>query len=200
MQNGKIYIGKTVKDVDKRFSEHCRDSKKERCEKRPLYDAMNKYGIENFSIEVIEETDIPEEREKYWIEYFGSFKNGYNATIGGDGTPYIDYDLVVATYKQVLNCAEVARKLNISADSVRRILKDKSINIKPISEVSQRVNGKVVNQYSLNGEYIQSFPSVKAAAIALGKITPTSNGASSHISSVCNGKRKSAYGYKWTWG
>lgn len=34
---------------------------------------------------MIEETDIPEEREKYWIEYFGSFKNGYNATIGGDG-------------------------------------------------------------------------------------------------------------------
>lgn len=34
---------------------------------------------------MIEETDIPEEREKYWIEYFDSFRNGYNATMGGDG-------------------------------------------------------------------------------------------------------------------
>lgn len=161
---------------------------------------MNKYGIESFSVETIEETDNPEEREKYWIEYFGSFKNGYNATIGGDGTPYIDYDLVVATYKQVSNCCEVARRLNISPDSVRTILKSKSIDIKPVGEVSQKVNGKVVNQYSLNGEYIQSFPSAKAAAIALGKITSISNGASSHISSVCNGKRRTAYGYKWTWG
>jgi hypothetical protein len=159
---------------------------------------MNKYGVENFSIETIEETDKPEEREIYWIEYFGSFKNGYNATVGGDGRRYIDYDLVIATYKQILNCAEVARKLNISVDSVRRILKDKSIDIKPQTEVCQEVSGKVVNQYSLNGDYIQSFPSARAAATALGKTTSTSNGASSHITSVCNGKRKSAYGYRWT--
>lgn len=46
---------------------------------------MKEYGIENFSVETLEETEKPEEREKYWIEYFGSFKNGYNATIGGDG-------------------------------------------------------------------------------------------------------------------
>ena len=51
----------------------------------------------------IEETDNPEEREKYWIEYYGSFKNGYNATVGGDGKPYIDYDLVVATYRELKN-------------------------------------------------------------------------------------------------
>lgn len=46
---------------------------------------MKEYGIENFFVETLEETEEPEEREKYWIEYFGSFKNGYNATIGGDG-------------------------------------------------------------------------------------------------------------------
>lgn len=62
---------------------------------------MRKYGVENFTIEEIEKTDNPEDRERYWIEYFGSFKNGYNATIGGDGRPYIDYDLVVATYKEL---------------------------------------------------------------------------------------------------
>ena len=87
-----------------------------------MYRAINKYGIENFSIETLEETENPEEREKYWIEYFGSFKNGYNATIGGDGKPYIDRDLVVATYNEVLNCREVARRLNISKDSVSNIL------------------------------------------------------------------------------
>ena len=74
---------------------------KERNEKRPLYSAMNKYGVENFTVETIEETDNPEEREKYWIEYYGSFKNGYNATMGGDGKKYIDYDLVIATYKEI---------------------------------------------------------------------------------------------------
>jgi len=161
---------------------------------------MRKYGTENFTIELIEETSVPEEREKYWIEYYGSFKNGYNATIGGDGKPYIDRDLVVATYKATLNQAEVARIMNISTDSVSLILKEKDVDTIPSTLVSQRVNGKVVNQYSLDGEYIQSFPSALAAARALGKITPTSKGASSQISSVCRGKRKSAYGYKWSWG
>jgi hypothetical protein len=35
---------------------------------------MRKYGIENFHIELIEETDKPEEREIYWIEQKRSFK------------------------------------------------------------------------------------------------------------------------------
>lgn len=64
--------------------------KKERCEKRPLYDAMNKYGVENFIVEELEyvkDENILSEREVYWIkelETYGS--KGYNATKGGDGT------------------------------------------------------------------------------------------------------------------
>ena len=43
--NGKLYIGKTsLPSVEERFKEHIRASKQERNEKRPLYDAMNKYG------------------------------------------------------------------------------------------------------------------------------------------------------------
>ena len=49
----------------------------------------------------------------------------------------------------------------------------------------------------INGNYIQSFPSAKAAAESIGKITSSSNGASSHITDVCRGKRKTAYNYIW---
>lgn len=62
--NDKLYIGKTVSSIEKRFQEHCDDSKKERCEKRSLYNAMNKYGIEHFFIELIEECDLKELSEK----------------------------------------------------------------------------------------------------------------------------------------
>ena len=51
--NSKRYIGKTTLTVQERFKQHCKDSQKERCDKRPLYDAMNKYGIENFIVEYI---------------------------------------------------------------------------------------------------------------------------------------------------
>lgn len=195
--NQKIYIGKTEFTIEKRFQEHCKDAFRDRNEKRPLYAAMRKYGIEHFHIELIEETPNPEEREIYWIECYGSFKNGYNATLGGDGKSYIDYDLVVATYAEVKNIAEVARMLKISSDAVSYILHIKQIDILSTAQVNRNKQGKIINQYSLNGEYIQSFPSAKAAADFLGKTTATSKGATSHITDVCKGKRKTAYGYKW---
>ena len=195
--NGKIYIGKTERTVQERFKEHCKDAYRRNFENRPLYAAMRKYGIQHFHVETLEETNAPEEREIYWIEIKGSFKNGYNATLGGEGKRYIDYDLVVATYQEVKNQNEVARRMGIDASTVRKILNAKEIK-RPLNfEVSAVVNGKIVNQYDLKGNYIQSFPSAKAAADSLGKITTTSNGASSHISDVCRGKRKTAYGYKW---
>jgi len=53
--NGKQYVGKTNFSLQKRFQEHIRDSKQRIKEHRPLYNAFNKYGIENFSIKVLEE-------------------------------------------------------------------------------------------------------------------------------------------------
>jgi hypothetical protein len=43
---------------------------------------MRKYGTENFHIEIIEETDSPNEREIFWIE---TLNPDYNMTRGGDG-------------------------------------------------------------------------------------------------------------------
>lgn len=195
--NNKIYIGKTERTIEERFKEHCRDYLRRDFEKRPLYRAMKKYGIEHFHIELLEETDSPEEREMFWIEQKRSYKEGYNATLGGDGKHYIDYDLVIAMYLELQNQNEVARRMGISPDTVSVVLKNNNIERLTSSESAARATGKVINQYSLNDEYIQSFSSAKAAAESLGKITSTSNGASSHISDVCRGKRKTAYGYKW---
>ena len=197
--NGKNYIGKTEFSLEKRFNEHCKDAFRERCEKRPLYAAMRKYGIEHFHIELIEETDNPEEREIYWIEEKQSFKNGYNATLGGDGKKYLDYNLVIATYNELNNVTEVAEKLGMHSKTVSNIFHIKGIDIKSSYEILLEKTGKPVDQYNFNGEYIQTFPSATEAAKSIGKITDkkTNRGASSHISDACRGKRKTAYGYKW---
>lgn len=53
--NDKQYVGKTNLSIEKRFKEHIRDSKGSMKKHRPLYYAFNKYGIENFSIDILEE-------------------------------------------------------------------------------------------------------------------------------------------------
>ena len=198
--NQKIYIGKTEFSIEKRFKEHCQDAFRERNEKRPLYSAMRKYGVEHFYIELIEETDNPEEREIYWIEKLGSFKNGYNATMGGDGKKYIDYDLVIATYKEIGVIKDVAKKLNISPDSVSFILHQNNEPINSCQDVQTKKYGKIVNMYSLKGEYLQTFPSVGAAARYMVENNLTGckhTTIKQHITEVCTGRRQTAAKYKW---
>ena len=191
--NNKQYIGKTEKSIEERFREHCSDSQRSRCEKRPLYDAMNKYGIDHFHISQIEETDDPDEREKYWIEYYGTFKNGYNATIGGDGKRYLDYDLIIALYKELHNTILVANYIGCCPDSVRNVLRNNNIDIISSQEVIRKKSSKIVKQYTKDThELVNIFPSMTEASNSL-----NIQNARRHISECCNGKRKSAYGYCW---
>lgn len=62
--NNKIYVGKTLSSIEKRFQVHIQDSKKEYCKNRPLYKAFNKYGIEHFHIELLEECSEKEVNQK----------------------------------------------------------------------------------------------------------------------------------------
>ena len=201
--NGKIYIGKTEFSIEKRFKEHCQDAFRDRNDKRPLYAAMRKYGIEHFHIELIEETDNPEEREVFWIENKRSFKNGYNATIGGDGKKYIDYDLVISTYKEIKSIIDTAKALNISADSVSNILHQNNISIISSSEVNLNKYGKITNMYSLEGEFLKSFSSTNEAAQYMIDNNLTNckkTTIKQHITEVCTGRRNTAAKYKWKYG
>lgn len=198
--NNKVYVGKTEFSIEKRFKEHCIDAFKDRNEKRPLYSAMRKYGIEHFHIELIEETDNPEKREIYWIEQKRSFKKGYNATLGGDGRKYLDYDLIIASYKEIQSIKETAIKLGISADSVSNILHTNNIPIIASPDAIQKKYGKIVNMYDLKDNFLQTFPSVHAAArymvenhLTGCKMTTIKQ----HITEVCSGRRKTAAKYKW---
>ena len=198
--NGRIYVGKTERSIEERFKEHCLDAFKARSEKRPLYSAMRKYGIEHFYIELIEETDNPEEREIYWIEQKGSFKNGYNATIGGDGKRYYDYDLIVATYKEVGIIKDTANLLKMDIETVSKVLHSKGISINSSQEIQKRKFGKVTNMYSIDGSFLRSFPSTNEAAryMVENHLTGCKHTTiKQHITEVCTGRRKTAAKYKW---
>lgn len=196
--NGKIYIGKTVLSVQKRWSQHCIDCGKEDKSKRPLYSAMRKYGIESFYVEQVEECpeEILSDRERYWIEYYGSFKNGYNATIGGDGKAYIDRQLVTNLYKEYQNIKTVSELMGVNYFTVRNILVENHVQIVPHYQPGTGVI--MLDKY--NGSPIKAFSSYIEAATYLvdnGLSSCGLSGLGSHISDVCKGRRKSAAGFKW---
>ena len=190
--NNKSYVGKTEFSLEKRFKEHCRDSQRPSFEKRPLYAAMRKYGIEHFSIHLLEETNNPTEREKYWIEILGTFKNGYNATKGGDGASYVDYDLVLALFKEGYGVSQISNIMHHDEKTIRMILKNSNISCHEIKQREYQQISKMVAQLDKETEEIIAvYSSTEEANRALKKQS------SGHISQVCKGKRKTAYGYKW---
>lgn len=86
--NNKVYIGITTNTLQNRWKQHLITRWQNKTEKRPLYAAMNKYGVEHFSISLVEEVDnkLLAQREQFWIQQYDSYFHGYNATLGGDGT------------------------------------------------------------------------------------------------------------------
>lgn len=80
--NNKSYIGLTVKPMMARWAEHCSDATRNK--RRKFFAALNKYGTENWSHEVLFESEIEQEildKEIEFIEKFDSVKNGYNTSL-----------------------------------------------------------------------------------------------------------------------
>lgn len=90
--NNQMYIGQTIKSrPTDRYSQHKYDATHLDKAKSIsyLHRAMNAYGFDNFKFEIIEEIDnqLLNEREQYWISFYNTLiPNGYNMTIGGEGT------------------------------------------------------------------------------------------------------------------
>jgi len=86
-ESGQKYVGLTrKKDPYIRWKEHINNSKSSHFNMSILR-ALVDEGVDNFTFYVIEtcNDDVVSEREKYWIEKFDTYHNGYNSTLGGSG-------------------------------------------------------------------------------------------------------------------
>lgn len=191
--NQKSYIGKTELIKPKqRWKEHQRDAKKESRNHRALYMALNKYGVDNFSFEVIEETNIPEEREIYWIDFYHTYHNGYNETLGGDGASYLclPEQEICKTYLENHSIPQTALQFGHDYLTIKKVLVKNNIKILSAIEASRLIASKAVAKLDKEtGEIIEVYSSVRDAELK--------NGNTRHIAQVCKGKRKSAVGYGW---
>lgn len=136
--NGKQYVGKTIHTAEKRWQEHQNESLLERSKDRPLYAALRKYPINVFSVETYA-TNLTDkeatELEVKLIEKLNSFKNGYNATVGGDGRAYRltdkeEVDEIIRLYtEEKMTMRELAKLFDVSVETISARLKENGIEI-----------------------------------------------------------------------
>jgi group I intron endonuclease len=114
--NGKIYIGQTKKDVSVRVAKHKRENR------YYIQKALNKYGLESFTVSVIDESDdqkVLDEKERQWIKVFGCrAPKGYNCTDGGDGVRGYEYTDEAKLKMSIANRGRVQPKEEIAKRSL----------------------------------------------------------------------------------
>jgi hypothetical protein len=196
LENHKVYIGKTYGSVEKRLKEHFRDSKKEQNRNRPLYKAFHKYGIEKFIINELEYCENCEEREQYWINYYNSQKEGYNATLGGDGALYFNYsDMeIINKYKETRSLRKVASFFKCDPDTIHKRLKNNNIDTSFIPVNRQKV---IQKKEDIIINYFDSYTQAAQWIIDNLETSAKLDHIQVNISRCARGIRKSAYGYQW---
>lgn len=163
--NNKIYIGITNQGSGTRFRHHLYESRIG--EPSPIHKAMAKYGESNFSLEIIDFADTYDElkeKEIYYIDKFNSTdrKIGYNLTKGGDGT---FGRLHSEETKEKIRQKAIGRK---ASDEVKKKMSESrkgkctDIQKEHLKKLSIK-NCKVVLQYSVTGEFIAEYSSMKEA-------------------------------------
>ena len=90
--NGHIYIGQSIDITQRQYNHKSSAFNEKSCDyNSQFHQAIRKYGLQNFDFEIIAEL-TPEEYtretlnqlEIFFIKYYDSFHNGYNASEGGD--------------------------------------------------------------------------------------------------------------------
>ena len=161
-----------------------------------FHNAIRKYGFQDFVFQIIEDditsNEILNEREKYWINYYNSYYDGYNSTLGGESGLRRD-DLVIAalfhdgyTTKEICEITGHDRSTIYNSYKVNGLQEE---NNKRKNEKTKLRCSERVEQYGLDGKYIKTYESATAAGQELGN--------QSAISAVCRQENSalSAYGY-----
>lgn len=202
--NGKQYVGQS-NDIEYRWEQHKKSSTNKHKRSR-LISAFKKYGIDNFKFEILElcSPDELDAKEIQYIAKYDTYNNGYNMTIGGDGqsgygksvkqysltgeliqefqTIELAHKVTGAPVSGIVNCCAKRRK---QAGNFMWCYADDCIDSSYSSNKT-----KAVDQYDLDGNFIQTFNSCVEAAKFFGKTK-------AQISACCRKTCGSCAGFLW---
>ena len=132
--NNKCYIGQTIKTAEQRWKEHQSHAFGSHLndQNKTLYKAIRKYGLENFTFEVLQDNietfEKLDKAEIYWIDYYNSFVKGYNETFGGQQYHKIlPNKEIIEDYYKTKSARKTALKFGIDHSTVDDILNQNNI-------------------------------------------------------------------------
>lgn len=127
--NGKVYIGQTL-DVKSRWREHLREAALGNNTK--VYRAMRKYHIDITNFSIIEDNIITLEesnaKEIYYIDFYNSWKNGYNSNSGGGNTEHLigeKHPMAILTDQELLELRQIRASKLYTIQQVFEFYKDR---------------------------------------------------------------------------
>lgn len=191
--NGNIYIGQTIRTINTRWRDHVRaaQTRSHKDYHLPLHNAIRLYGEDNFTVTLIEEcpNELLNEKEKYWIEYYDSYKNGYNASLGGFGHQKYNYQEIVQYYLDHGNTfIDTCLHFNIYDQVLYNALQALNIDYKSLKNTNPR---KKHNKWILLEEKKIVFKRMTDVDKYFNKKVH------GHIRHCLDGLIKTAYGYHW---
>ena len=194
----------TTRDIETRKAEHKRsfNNSKLRMYDFKLYQAMRRYGFDNFEFSVIEECRNEElkDKERYYISAYDTVVNGYNEALGGVGKPlwttkHIDAFRVL--YENGWLLQDIARIFSSNPKTIGKKLKQ-------YYGIDTKQNSNAYNSKPVTGKRQDetiNFKSSTDAAIYLinNKIANNNNLSSvaSKIRAVVGNPSRTAYGFTW---
>ena len=120
----KHYVGITSQPLEKRKSVHKHNALTKNLPNY-FYRSIRKYGWDNFIWTIIEDSvydfAILNSKEIEYIEKYNSFTNGYNMTIGGDGT--VGYKHTEETKNKISSTTKGISKGPLSGDHYNKVVK-----------------------------------------------------------------------------
>lgn len=211
--NHKCYIGQSI-DIKKRQREHKNASfnPKHSDYDLAIHCAIRKYGLENFSIEILEECekDRLNELEVKWIKHYDSYKNGYNETEGGDeshihlGKPVELYNMEGNYIIEYPNITEAAKALGVYRGTIYQVLYGKRLSTKGYQFKLKEDTSTTISIYKNRQGGKKPIRQIDKNTLQTIKIWESSYEASrelgfdaSSITKCAKGKLKSVGGFNW---
>lgn len=186
--NNNVYIGQTIQPIKERWKCHCRKASENSNEKNMAIKlAILKYGVENFSIDILEECNVEDlnKREIFYINKYDSYRNGYNSTLGGSCVPLKHSRVDKSVHKDICNLyndgfslRSISCEYQIDKATVKNILSLYNINVR-----SKRI-------YKYTRELLAEIKSLLDAGVSRVDIRLKYGISKSYLSQISSGSRR----------